>query len=130
VATGLIDTALGISPQVLSVLGKRSELIAANLANADTPGYKAKDLDFSSALAAAQGDRSGSLMATDKRHITSSALEQSIRYRVPTQPSLDGNTVETDIEHSAFMENSIRYQASLNFLDSRIKSVLSALRGE
>jgi flagellar basal-body rod protein FlgB len=126
---GLIDKAFGMSPQALSILSKRSELISANLANADTPGYKAKDIDFRDALAAAKGDKSG-LMATNKMHMGADAIDGSVRYRIPAQPSLDGNTVETDLEHSAFMENSIRYQASLNFLDGRIKSITLALRGE
>ena len=126
---GLIDKAFGMSPQALSILSKRSELIAANLANADTPGYKAKDIDFRDALATAKGESRG-LMASNKMHMGANTFESSVRYRMPTQPSLDGNTVETDLEHSAFMENSIRYQASLNFLDGRIKSITLALRGE
>jgi len=127
---GLIDQAFGASPQALSILSKRSELIAANLANADTPGYKAKDIDFRSALAAAKNERTSGMMASNKMHMGNSAFEQSIGYRNPTQPSMDGNTVETDREHAAFMENSIRYQASLNFVDGKIKSILLALRGE
>lgn len=127
---GLIDQAFGASPQALSILSKRSELIAANLANADTPGYKAKDIDFRIALAAAKNERTGGMMSSNKMHMGDSAFEQSIGYRNPTQPSMDGNTVETDREHAAFMENSIRYQASLNFVDGKIKSILLALRGE
>lgn len=127
---GLIDQAFGASPQALSILSKRSELIAANLANADTPGYKAKDIDFRSALAAAKNEHTGGMMVSNKMHMGGSAFEQSIGYRNPTQPSMDGNTVETDREHAAFMENSIRYQASLNFVDGKIKSILLALRGE
>ncbi len=126
---GLIDQALGMSPHALSILSKRSELIAANLANADTPGYKARDIDFRDALATARGEQSG-LAVANKMHLGASNFEGSMRYRIPSQPSLDGNTVETDLEHAAFMENSIRYQASLNFVDGRIKSILLALRGE
>jgi len=126
---GLIDKAFGASPEALTILSKRSELIAANLANADTPGYKAKDIDFRDALARARGESSG-MTATNKMHMGANGYDQSVRYRVPSQPSLDGNTVETDREHSAFMENSIRYQASLNFVDGKIKSILLALRGE
>lgn len=126
---GLVDRLLSTSPAALSILSQRTELISANLANADTPGYKAKDIDFRDALAAVSGSREG-FVTTDKNHIGSAQYDNSIRYRVPSQPSLDGNTVETDLEHSAFMENSIRYQASLNFIDSRIKLMLLALRGE
>ncbi|MBL4568027.1 MAG: flagellar basal body rod protein FlgB [Porticoccus sp.] len=128
-AMGLIDRALGMSPQALSILSKRSELIAANLANSDTPGYKARDIDFRDALATARGEQSG-FAVTNKMHLGANNFEGSMRYRIPSQPSLDGNTVETDVEHAAFMENSIRYQASLNFVDGRIKSILLALRGE
>lgn len=126
---GLIDQAFGMSPQALSVLSRRSELIAANLANADTPGYKAKDIDFRDALAVAEREQSG-LKMTNTTHMGARGFEDSVRYRIPSQPSMDGNTVETDREHSAFMENSIRYQASLNFVDGKIKSILLALRGE
>lgn len=126
----LIDQAFGISPQVLTVRAKRLELIAANLANADTPGYKAMDLDFRQALQRAEQ----SAAATSRSHpehldIDVTGADEPL-YRTPGQWSLDGNTVETDQEHAAFMDNAIRYQASLNFLDSRVKSVISALRGE
>ena len=127
-----VDKAFGVSPEVLSVRSKRFEMISANLANADTPGYKAVDLDFQSALNAAL-DSKESAATPDSRHMQlggSSTLDAMQRYRIPMQPSMDGNTVETDVERSAFMDNSIRYQASLNFLDGRIKSLLLALRGE
>ena len=125
----MLDQLFGVSPQVLSVRSQRTELIAANLANADTPGYKAMDIDFADALAMARGGQGG-LQRTEGAHIGLGGVDQAVRYRVPIQPSLDGNTVETDHEHAAFMENAIRYQASLNFLDDRIKSTLLALRGE
>ncbi|MEH6616202.1 MAG: flagellar basal body rod protein FlgB [Porticoccus sp.] len=125
----MIDRLFGVSPQVLSVRSQRTELIAANLANADTPGYKARDVDFGDALAMARGERRG-LQHAHGSHIAIGGESQAVRYRIPSQPSMDGNTVETDREHSEFMENAIRYQASLNFLDGRIKSTLLALRGE
>lgn len=132
----LIDGVFGNSEQILSLRAKRSELITSNLANADTPGYKAADINFESALAAASGN--GDLNRTHGRHLAmdgsslniDGALEQNLSYRVPNQPRLDGNTVETDVERMAFTENAIRYQATLNFLDGRIKSIVSALRGE
>lgn len=125
----VLDRLLGVSPQVLSIRSQRMELIAANLANADTPGYKAVDVDFSDALALARGEQRG-LVRTSENHLGVNGSGDSVRYRIPSQPSLDGNTVETDIEHSEFMQNAIRYQASLNFIDGRIKSALLALRGE
>lgn len=132
-----IDQAFGISPQVLSLREQRFNLIAGNLANSDTPGYKAVDLGFEQVLA--QSRRGGMAMqATQAGHLgaglaTSSSVGSSLAktmYRVPTQSSLDGNTVETSVEHSEFMKNSIRYQASLGFLGSRIQSLRSVLRGE
>lgn len=125
----MLDQLLGVSPQVLSVRSQRAELIAANLANAETPGYKAMDVDFSDALAMARDEHRG-LFKTNGAHVDISGASQAIRYRIPAQLSMNGNTVETDTEHSEFMENAIRYQASLNFLDGRIQSMLLALRGE
>lgn len=132
----LIDGVFGNSAQILSLRAQRSELITSNLANADTPGYKAVDIDFESALAAAS--EGSDLKRTHGRHLAMDGSllanqgsdELNLSYRVPNQPRLDGNTVETDVERMAFTENAIRYQATLNFLDGRIKSIVSALRGE
>ena len=129
----MIDTVFGVSPDVLALRSRRTELIANNIANADTPHYKAVDLDFSSALAQARGGLSSALQQTNPQHISgagSTGLGADVRYRMPIQPSLDGNTVEIDREHMAFMDNAIRYQASLNFLNGRIQGLLTALRGE
>jgi len=126
---GMIDRVFGISPEVLSLRSKRTEMISANLANADTPGYKAVDLDFKAALENEMG--MGALRRTNERHMNvSDGAHGEMLYRVPAQPSLDGNTVESDWEHMAFMENAVRYEASISFLDARIKSTLAALRGE
>lgn len=124
-----IDKLFGLSPAALSIRGQRFELISANLANADTPGYKAMDIDFAKALARVQeqGPAGGK---TNSRHFSSEGLNGEALYRMPSQPTMDGNTVETDKEHAAFMDNAIRYQASLNFLNGRIKGMLLALRGE
>lgn len=124
-----IDRALGISPTVLQLREQRFEMIAGNLANSDTPGYKAVDLDFKKALASAQGT-GFSMSGSSRGHISSVGGDLAVKYRVPLQSSLDGNTVETDFEHSEFMQNAIRYQASLNFLDGRIQSLRNTLRGE
>ncbi len=129
VSMNVIDKVFGLSPAVLSVRSQRFELIAANLANADTPGYKAVDIDFGDALAKAQGGTLG-LQGGNERHIQIGGGRPDINYRSSSQQSLDGNTVETDREHAEFMDNAIRYQASLNFLGGRIKGMLLALRGE
>ncbi|MFT4614825.1 MAG: flagellar basal-body rod protein FlgB [Bacteroidia bacterium] len=128
-----IDSLFGVSPQALSIRAQRLEVISSNLANADTPGYKARDIDFGDAMARAQSERAlphtlprtGNVM-----HFDVGSAAGDLMYRVPSQPSLDGNTVETEQEHAAFMDNAIRYQASLNFLNGRIKSAMLALRGE
>ena len=126
-----IDKLFGISPAVLSLRSQRFELISANLANADTPGYKAMDIDFAQALSEVQRQREGwGSETTRTRHFSSEGTGMEAKYRVPVQPSMDGNTVETDREHAAFMDNAIRYQASLSFIDSRVKSIIAALRSE
>lgn len=129
---GPIDSALGVSPQVLALRSQRMELLAANLANADTPGFKARDIDFAAAMRAAEGSQSG-LARTHARHIANDGGAgdgAEPLYRMPSQPSLDGNTVETQREHAAFMDNAVRYQASLQFLDGRISSLRTAIRGQ
>ncbi|TAM46271.1 MAG: flagellar basal body rod protein FlgB [Gammaproteobacteria bacterium] len=131
-----LDRALGISAQALSLRTRRAEVLAANLANADTPNYKARDIDFSSALTAAQkqlsSNNDGGLHLTSANHMTlpgdSGGLE--LLYRTPSQASLDGNSVDSQMEHAAFMENAVRYQASLSFLSGRIRTLLTAIRGE
>ena len=129
-----IDKVFGVSPDVLALRARRTELIAANLANADTPNYKARDIDFGEALARARGDLApGRLQQTNPLHVDAIGgvgMSADARYRVPAQPSLDGNTVESDHEHMAFMDNAIRYQASLNFLNGKIQGLMLALKGE
>ena len=127
-----IDKALGIHERALMLKGQRSEVLASNLANADTPHYKARDIDFKSALANAQQRQGIGLQTTDKRHI-SPAMESGpaeLLYRVPEQPSLDGNTVDSRVEQAAFAENALQYQASLTFLGNRINGLRNAIRGE
>lgn len=131
-----IDKVFGLSPEVLKIRGQRSEIIAGNLANVDTPHYKARDIDFSAALSQARADNDGTsnVRRTDGRHLdTDSGLggfNNDLLYRMPTQPSTDGNTVEAHREHMAFMDNAVRYQASLNFLNSKIRGLLLAIKGE
>lgn len=117
--------------QMLQLRAKRSEIIASNLVNADTPGYKAKDIDFKAYLDAQIGD-AGTISTTNPLHITDDFLDEgmALLYRTPNQPSLDGNTVDTQIENAAFAENTIRYMATMRFLDGKIKSTIAAIRGE
>ena len=127
-----LDNVFGIHGLALEVRGRRAELLAANLANADTPGYKARDISFQDVLSAANG-KSVTLETTDPRHLGGGGegtFGADVLYRVPSQPSLDGNTVDTQVEQEAFMKNAIQYQASLQFLDGRIKNLQLALKGE
>lgn len=125
------DRVFGVSGQAMALRSQRLELIAANLANQDTPGYKARDIDFAAAM---QTATAGGLRRTHARHLDANGgmngADQPLLYRVPNQPSLDGNTVDAQREHAEFMDNAIRYQASLTILDSRIKSTQRAIRGE
>jgi flagellar basal-body rod protein FlgB len=131
-----IDTALGIHPQALAVRARRAELLAANLANSDTPNYKARDIDFRALLGAAQtadGESRVTLAATHGAHLQAGgagSADGELMDRVPTQPSIDGNTVDPQAEYAAFAQNAIQYQASLTFLSSRIKTLLTAIRGD
>ncbi len=133
-----IDSALGISPQVMALRAKRMELLSANIANSDTPGYKARDIDFAAAMRSVRDGDDG-LLVTHPRHLSASGriaggsatgMDAEVMYRIPSQPSMDGNTVENHREHAAFMDNAVRYQASLNFLDSRIRGLRTAIRGQ
>jgi flagellar basal-body rod protein FlgB len=130
-----LDSYLGIHPSALKVRSQRTELLANNLANADTPGFKARDLDFRQALAQAGGaERPVSLAATRPGHIAPAGGEGShaapLQYRVPLAPSLDGNTVDAQLEQSAFAENAVRYQASLTFLGGKFRALLTAITGQ
>ena len=131
-----MNSIFGIHEQALQVRSRRAQLLAANLANADTPNYKAKDLDWRAAMREGLNpDRRFQIeMArTDARHLAVPAnrddLSNWLRYRQPTQPSLDGNTVETHIEKAQFMENAIQYQTTLEFINGRIKGLRKALKG-
>lgn len=132
--SSITDRALGIHPQALEVASRRMELLASNIANADTPGYKARDLDFRAALSQAAGEQgAGQVAATHPRHLQTGApgsVTGQALYRVPSHAALDGNTVDSQQEHATFAENAIRYQASLDFINSRISSLRKAIKGE
>lgn len=123
-----MEAIFGVHEQALLFRARRMEVLAANLANADTPRYQARDIEFSDALAAAQRTR---FAITHPRHIDASAATgaQGLKYRVPHQPAQDGNTVEADLELARYAENAVAYQASLMFLNGRIASLRTALSG-
>ncbi len=124
------DRDLGIHAQSLALRSQRAEVLAANMANADTPNYKARDLDFSASLASLIGEEQA-LKTTHVAHLQAPGRKAGdLLYRVPTQMALDGNTVEEEQEKADFADNALRYQASLRFLGSRIQGLMSAIRGE
>ncbi|MBC7982449.1 MAG: flagellar basal body rod protein FlgB [Candidatus Obscuribacterales bacterium] len=130
-----LNTYLGIHPAALKLRSQRTEVIANNLANADTPNFKARDLDFRSALAAA-GNKGASLTLATTRsaHIALDASQPGGTtkhlYRIPLAPSLDGNTVDPQLEQAAFAENAVRYQTSLSFLSGKFRSLMTAITGQ
>lgn len=129
--TSKIDEAFGLSAVALKLHGRRAEVLAANLANADTPGFKARDIDFQSVLKGVMNDD----IAMDKTtgaHIDATTADSypQLKYRMPLQPTADGNTVDAQIEQSQFAQNAVRHQASYTFLDATIKNLLSAIKGE
>ena len=131
-----LDTYLGVHAQALQLRSQRTEILAANLANADTPNYRARDIDFKAALAAARGDLGSGvhLATTSSRHIgapgANGTASPELKYRTPLAPSLDGNTVDTQLEQAAFAENSVRYQATLTFLNSKFRGLMTAITGQ
>lgn len=131
-----IDSVFGIYPQALTLRAHRAEILAANMANADTPNYKARDVDFKAALKnsmSAVQDNANSLKRTQTGHIgidTDMEAMGLVMYRVPNQSSLDGNTVNTETEQAEFTRNAIQYQATLTFLNGRIRTMMTAIRGD
>ena len=114
-----MDNVFGIYGDALALRSKRLNMLASNIANAATPNYKARDLDFDRAISKiADGDELGSVAA------------QTTGYRIPLQPSLDGNTVELSTEQTLFAENAVQYRTTLAFLEGRIGTLRRALRGE
>ncbi len=128
------ESILGNHEYALNIQAERTRLLGANLANADTPGYKARDIDFRAALQAAQtgGTRGRPLRMTNSMHIEPEGYLDGaeILYRMPTQASLDGNTVESQLEMAKFSENSIRYLTSLRIIKGRLSKLVTAFRGE
>jgi flagellar basal-body rod protein FlgB len=128
------SSALGVHEQAFRLRSDRAAILADNLANADTPGYKAKDIDFKAILGGeVQMKSSGNTMKTTHSNhfsITNSSSEYDMLYRTPQQPSIDGNTVEEQIENAEYMKNSLAFEASFNFLNGKFKKLTSAIKGE
>lgn len=127
------DKALGIHEQALLLRSKRTEVLANNIANVNTPGFKARDIDFHQVLKQQTGnDSSASLARNSPLHLSSlnSADKVTLSYRVAAQASLDGNTVDEQLENAAFARNALDHQASFQFLNGKFMGLMKALRGE
>jgi len=130
-----LDDALRFQQTALNLRAARQELLASNIANADTPNYKARDVDFASALRNAMAGTPTELPAvkTSPMHLEgnsgASVMGAPVMYRKPVQPSADGNTVDMDVERAQFADNALRYEASVMFVNARLKGILTAIQG-
>lgn len=133
-----LDEAFRFQEMVLNLRVKRQDLLASNIANADTPNYKARDIDFEASLKAALNGRAENTGAvplarsalSHQGGLAAAAGDPQVRYTQPAQPSIDGNTVELDAERARFTENALHIEANLVFLSGRIKQLLSAIQGQ
>jgi len=131
-----LDAYLGVHQDALKLYAQRTSVLANNIANADTPNYKAQDIDFRAVLAGTAGAGANALplSTTNSSHAAGTAAASGgaapLKYRVPLAPSLDGNTVDVQMEQAAFADNSVRYQAALSFLSSKFKDLMTAITGQ
>jgi flagellar basal-body rod protein FlgB len=125
------DNLFGIHTRALDLWQRRTEVLANNLANADTPGYLARDVDFRKVLADASGGADNLRLQTTVAGQVGAAGQTAdgLAYRVPTQPSMDGNTVDAQAEQAAFAANGVHYQASLSFITAQIRMLRTAING-
>ena len=130
----MLNNLFGIHESALLLYGQRVGVLASNMANADTPGYKARDIDFAAVLGAGGSEQAPLALATTRAgHIGTMGIDGSaaeVKYRNPFQASLDGNTVEMAVEQAAFAENNVRYQASLQLINGHIAELQSAISGQ
>ena len=130
-----ITDALDFQAQALSLRSERQRLIASNIANADTPGYVAREMNFAQALkeATGAGQPAARLAASQPGHIAAGASGGSfstLSYAAPSQTNLDRNTVDMDRERASFADNTVKYEATLHFISSQVKTTLSAITGQ
>ena len=132
-----LDNALGPHPHALALRARRAEVLASNLANADTPGYLARDIDFAAAMRTASSDEGmfAPRARPDPRHLQlgearTEALDTELAYRAPLLPAIDGNTVSAEHEQSEMARNNLQLMASIQFLGGRFRGLTTALRGE
>lgn len=131
-----LDDAFRFNETALRLRSERQQVLASNIANADTPNYKARDFDFGTALKNALSEQpSGGLSQTDPAHIAGgpsvadSIAGTPLLYRHPQQGSIDGNTVDMDVERNQFADNALRYEAGLTMVNAQIRNLLAAIQG-
>jgi flagellar basal-body rod protein FlgB len=126
-----LDKLMGFHHKALQIRTDRMEVLAGNLANANTPGYKARDIDFQKAMKSAQQSRDHNLTRTHDNHMKGSMQASGeLQFRIPNQPDTgDGNTVDVQIERNTFLDNGLRYQAGMEFLNGKIKGMKKAISG-
>lgn len=120
-----LDDYLKFNAEALKLRSYRQELIAANIANGDTPNYKAVDIDFAQALRAATAPPSAGGAGG-----AAAATAPELLYRTPAQSSIDGNSVEMDAERASFADNTVRYEAAMRFLSGQLRTLLAAVQGQ
>ncbi|MBS4098229.1 MAG: flagellar basal body rod protein FlgB [Sulfuricella sp.] len=130
-----LDTEFKFLQKSLDLRAYRQQVLASNIANADTPSYKSRDFDFSSELDRAMGGQTSKLemRTTSSRHLQSkqdNPLGVDLKYRSSVQPSIDGNTVDMDVERSQFTDNALHYQFSVDRISGKVKQLLSAIQGQ
>ncbi len=125
------EKAFGLHTQGMLLRAKRAEVIAGNIANADTPGYKAKGMNFQDAMKQATYQQQTGMSRTNEKHFDiKSSIQTDLQYRTPNQPDTgDGNTVDVQVERNLYLENSLEYQASVQFLTGKIKGLKKAITG-
>ncbi len=126
-----MDKIFGVAEKALTVTEERASLISSNLVNSSTPNYKAKDIDFDKVMK--DVDSTSMLQSTNPQHIRTSSNEAGglpIQYRIPMQTSMDGNTVDPEIERKNFMQNSLKYQVSLTFIQNKTDQIMKAMKGD
>ena len=135
--TNEIDRLFSLHQTALGARAYRSQVLASNIANADTPGYQARDVDFKAALTQALGGQAapqqGMLLRTSERHMSAGGATGNtpagpLVYRTVSQASVDNNTVDVNVERAQFADNAMRYEASLTFINSKIKAMLAAIQ--
>jgi len=125
------DKSFQLHSQGMLIRAQRAEVIASNIANADTPGYKAKGLDFKQALAKAANNQQTGMTRTNEKHFdVRTELNNTVDYRIPNQADTgDGNTVDVQVERNLYLKNSMEYQASIQFLNGKIKAMKKVISG-